>query len=68
MWDRFVEFGIQALGAIVVLVVGYLAAKLALIASTPTIDEVFDRIEHRNKGRLSGEDAIAALESERARR
>ncbi len=46
----------------------YLAAKLALIASTPTIDEVLDRIEHRRKGRLSGEDAIAALESERARR
>jgi uncharacterized membrane protein YccC len=46
----------------------YLAAKLALIASTPTIDEVLDRIEHRSKGRLSREDAIAALESERARR
>ena len=46
----------------------YLAAKLALIATTPTIDEVLDRIEHRGKGRLSGEDAIAALESERARR
>ncbi len=46
----------------------YLAAKLALIASTPTIDEVLDRIEHRRKGQLSGQDAIAALESERARR
>ena len=46
----------------------YLAAKLALIAATPTIDEVLDRIEHRSKGRLSREDAIAALESERARR
>jgi len=46
----------------------YLAAKLALIATTPTIDEVLDRIQHRSKGRLSGEDAIAALESERARR
>ncbi len=46
----------------------YLAAKLALIATTPTIDEVLDRIENRSKGRLSGEDAIAALESERARR
>lgn len=45
----------------------YLAAKLALIAATPTIDEVLDRIEHRSKGRLSGEDAIAALETERAR-
>jgi len=29
MWDRFVEFGIQALGAIVVLIVGYLVAKVA---------------------------------------
>jgi uncharacterized membrane protein YccC len=46
----------------------YLAAKLALIASTPTVDEVLDRIEDRSKGRLSGVDAIAALESERARR
>lgn len=46
----------------------YLAAKLALIAATPTIDEVLDRIKHHTKGRLSGADAIAALESERARR
>jgi antitoxin FitA len=46
----------------------YLAAKLVLIAATPTIDEVLDRIEHHAKGRLSGADAIAALESERARR
>ena len=45
----------------------YLAAKLTLIATTPTVDEVLDRIERRSKGRLSGEDAIAALESERAR-
>jgi len=28
MWDRFVQFGIQAIGAIVVLIVGYVAAKL----------------------------------------
>lgn len=46
----------------------YLAAKLALIANTPTIDEILDRIEHRSKGRLSGKDAITALESQRARR
>ncbi len=46
----------------------YLAAKLEWIAATPTIDEVLDRIERRSKGRLSGEDAIAALESDRARR
>jgi hypothetical protein len=46
----------------------YLAAKLALIATTPTIDEVLDRIEQRSKGRLSGRNASAALEAERARR
>lgn len=46
----------------------YLTAKLALIATTPTIDEVLDRIEHRSKGRLSSKDATASLESERARR
>jgi len=28
MWDRFVQFGIQAIGAIVVLIIGYVAAKL----------------------------------------
>jgi hypothetical protein len=46
----------------------YLAAKLALIAATPSIEEVLDRIERRSKGRLSGEDAVAALASERAGR
>jgi hypothetical protein len=38
------------------------------VSLTPTIEEVLDRIEQRSKARLSGEDAIAALESERARR
>jgi len=28
MWDRFVAFGMQALGAVIVLIVGYVAAKL----------------------------------------
>ena len=46
----------------------YLATKLALIATTPTVDEVLDRIEQRSKGHLSARDAVAALESERARR
>ena len=45
-----------------------LAGKLALIAATPTVEEVLDRIERRSKGRLSGGDAIAALASERAGR
>lgn len=46
----------------------YLMAKLALIATTPTIDEILSRIEHGNMGRVSSEDAIGALNSERARR
>lgn len=46
----------------------FLAGQLALIASTPTIDEIFDRIEKRDKGRLSARDAIAAVEGERDRR
>lgn len=44
----------------------YLKAKLAAIATTPTVDEVLGRIDVRNKGRLSQEDAVAALD--RARR
>lgn len=46
----------------------YLAAQLASMASTPTIDEMIARIEKRPKGRLSRSDAIAALQDERARR
>ncbi len=46
----------------------FLAAQLALIATTPTLDEVLDRIEGRSQGRASGQDAVAALEAERARR
>ena len=46
----------------------YLSAQLAAIAATPTLDDVLDRIEKRNKGRLSMRDAVTALESERARR
>jgi hypothetical protein len=45
----------------------YLAAQLAAIAATPTIDEIFDRIERRPKGRLSASEAIAAIDTERAR-
>jgi len=29
MWDRFIEFGVQAVGAIAVLIIGYVVAKLA---------------------------------------
>lgn len=46
----------------------YLAAQLALIAATPTVDEVLDRIEQRPKGRLSARSAVAAIDAERARR
>ena len=46
----------------------YLSAQLAVIASTPTVDEVIDLIERRDKGRLSRTSAIAALRDERARR
>ena len=46
----------------------FLAAQLAIIASTPTLDEVLDRIERLPKGHMPRRDAIAALEAERARR
>ena len=46
----------------------YLAAQLAAIVATPTIDEMIARIEGRPKGRVSRASAIAALQDERARR
>ena len=46
----------------------FLAAQLALIAATPTLDEMLDRLERRPKGQLSAEEAVAALDEERARR
>jgi hypothetical protein len=46
----------------------FLATQLTLIATTPSMDEVLARIERRSKGRVSGRDAVAALEAERARR
>lgn len=46
----------------------YLAARLAEIASAPTLEEVLDRIEARPKGRLSRGDVIDALTVDRARR
>ena len=45
----------------------YLATKLAQIAATPTLEEVLDRIEQQNLGRLTRSDVLAAIESERAR-
>jgi antitoxin FitA len=46
----------------------YLSAQLAVLARTPTIDEVIRRIEQRPKGRLSSASALDALRDERARR
>lgn len=46
----------------------FLASQLAMIATTPTIDEVLERIEQRPKARLSAENALEAIDEERARR
>lgn len=46
----------------------FLAAQLATIATTPTVDEILDRIERRPKGRLSADEAVEALHEGRARR
>jgi len=46
----------------------YLAAQLAVIAGTPTLEEMLDRIDGRAKGRLTGADAIAGIDADRARR
>ena len=46
----------------------FLAAQLALIAATPTIDEMLDRIARRPTGQLPAKSAIAAIDQERARR
>jgi antitoxin FitA len=46
----------------------YLAAQLAAIVATPTIDEMIARIERRPKGQVSRSSALAALQDERARR
>lgn len=46
----------------------YLAAELARLAATPTLNEVLDRIETHAKGHLSGRDAVRALGAERDRR
>ena len=44
----------------------FLAAELARIAETPTLDEMLDRIERRGKGRLLRRNAIADVERLRA--
>jgi len=46
----------------------YLSAQLVSIVSTPTVDDLLERIESRAKGQLTKAQAIAALDDERARR
>ena len=46
----------------------YLSAQLALIAATPTLDEMLDRIDQRAKGRVSSRRALQARDAERDRR
>ncbi len=46
----------------------YLAAQLSQLVSTPTVEEVLARIEQRTGGRMTGEEAVAAVEAERDRR
>lgn len=46
----------------------FLGSQLAVIAATPTIDDMLSRIEQRPKGRLSSQSAIDAIDGERARR
>ena len=46
----------------------YLSAQLASIATTPTLDDVLERIENRSKGQLSKADAVSARQAERADR
>lgn len=46
----------------------FLAAQLGAIASTPTTQDILDRIDRRPKGMLSAADTIETLDTERARR
>jgi hypothetical protein len=46
----------------------FLASELVRIATTPTLEEILDRIERRPKGGLSADATMDALHEERARR
>ena len=46
----------------------FLTVQLTTIATTPTLDEVLDRIERRPKARLAPRDAVAAIDAERGGR
>ena len=43
----------------------YLLARLREDAETPTIDELFERIEHRTGGRISFGVAVEAIRADR---
>ena len=45
----------------------FLSEKLEMIATTPSLDDVLDRIGGRATGRLSTIDSVEALAAERAR-
>jgi hypothetical protein len=46
----------------------YLSIQLTLLATTPSIDSILDRIEQRSRGALPASSAIRSLDSERAGR
>ena len=46
----------------------YLAAQLATLAATPTLEEILARIEQRTGSHLSAIDSVTALQAERDRR
>ena len=46
----------------------YLAGELTRLATTPTMDEVLDRIARRRGGRVGFDTAVADLDDERSRR
>ncbi len=45
----------------------YLSVQLRLLAATPTLDEVIDRIEGRTKGSLPISAAVEGVQAERDR-
>jgi antitoxin FitA len=46
----------------------YLAAQLAMLAATPTLDEILARIEQHRGGHLTAAESVSALQAERDRR
>jgi hypothetical protein len=46
----------------------FLSNQLAILAATPSLEELLDRIEQQDLGKLSTSDALQAISGERARR